>query len=49
MQIYGDPEAADIVFTSGANIVVIGINLTTQVTFSSKFRDDFLQCNFTRI
>ncbi|XP_010271714.1 PREDICTED: uridine nucleosidase 1-like isoform X2 [Nelumbo nucifera] len=29
--IYGDPEAADIVFTSGANIVVIGINITTQV------------------
>ncbi|KAL5741049.1 hypothetical protein ACOSQ2_030229 [Xanthoceras sorbifolium] len=29
--IYGDPEAADIVFTSGANIVVVGINITTQV------------------
>ncbi|CAH9071698.1 unnamed protein product [Cuscuta epithymum] len=29
--IYGDPEAADIVFTSGANIDVIGINITTQV------------------
>ncbi|XP_021908820.1 uridine nucleosidase 1 [Carica papaya] len=28
--IYGDPEAADIVFTSGANIVVVGINITTQ-------------------
>ncbi|GER36316.1 pyrimidine-specific ribonucleoside hydrolase RihA [Striga asiatica] len=26
--IYGDPEAADIVFTSGANIDVIGINTT---------------------
>ncbi|XP_059646711.1 uridine nucleosidase 1 [Cornus florida] len=29
--IYGDPEAADVVFTSGANIVVVGINITTQV------------------
>ncbi|EPS62849.1 uridine nucleosidase 1, partial [Genlisea aurea] len=29
--IYGDPEAADIVFTSGANIDVIGINITTQI------------------
>jgi uridine nucleosidase len=32
--IYGDPEAADIVFTSGAEIVVVGINITTQATFS---------------
>lgn len=31
LQIYGDPEAADVVFTSGANIDVIGINITTQV------------------
>lgn len=37
--IYGDPEAADIVFTSGANIVVVGINITTQV----KLTDDDLQ------
>lgn len=32
--IYGDPEAADIVFTCGAEIVVVGINITTQVTFT---------------
>ncbi|PON42846.1 Inosine/uridine-preferring nucleoside hydrolase [Parasponia andersonii] len=32
--IYGDPEAADIVFTSGANIAVVGINITTQVKFT---------------
>ncbi|RZC21487.1 Uridine nucleosidase 1 isoform B [Glycine soja] len=32
--IHGDPEAADIVFTSGADIVVIGINITTQVQFT---------------
>lgn len=31
LQIYGDPEAADIMFTSGANIDVVGINITTQV------------------
>lgn len=29
--IYGDPEAADVVFTSGADVVVVGINITTQV------------------
>eukprot|EP00249_Psilotum_nudum_P008967 c21624_g1_i1 orf=65-1132(+) len=34
--IYGDPEAADIVFTSGAEIVVIGINLTTQITLTEE-------------
>ncbi|KAJ6699618.1 INOSINE-URIDINE PREFERRING NUCLEOSIDE HYDROLASE [Salix purpurea] len=32
--IYGDPEAADLVFTSGANITVVGINITTQVKFT---------------
>ncbi|XP_076907542.1 uridine nucleosidase 1-like [Bidens hawaiensis] len=36
--IYGDPEAADIVFTSGANITVVGINITEQV----KLTDDDL-------
>ncbi|XP_062190978.1 probable uridine nucleosidase 1 [Phragmites australis] len=34
--IYGDPEAADIVFTSGADIVVVGINITTQVCFTDE-------------
>ncbi|KAD5960349.1 hypothetical protein R6Q59_013479 [Mikania micrantha] len=38
--IYGDPEAADIVFTSGANIVVVGINITTQVKLSDKDLDE---------
>ncbi|KAK7396669.1 hypothetical protein VNO78_17826 [Psophocarpus tetragonolobus] len=38
--IYGDPEAADIVFTSGANIVVVGINITTQLKFTD---DDLLE------
>ncbi|XP_042521242.1 uridine nucleosidase 1-like isoform X2 [Macadamia integrifolia] len=34
--IYGDPEAADIVLTSGANIVVVGINITTQVVLTDE-------------
>ncbi|XP_026663602.2 probable uridine nucleosidase 1 isoform X3 [Phoenix dactylifera] len=34
--IYGDPEAADIVFTCGADIVVVGINITTQVRFTDE-------------
>ncbi|KAJ4834961.1 Uridine nucleosidase 1 [Turnera subulata] len=36
--IYGDPEAADVVFTCGADITVVGINITTQV----KLTDDDL-------
>lgn len=38
--IYGDPEAADIVFTSGANIDVVGINITTQVKLTDADLDD---------
>ncbi|KAJ4705181.1 uridine nucleosidase 1 [Melia azedarach] len=38
--IYGDPEAADVVFTSGANIVVVGINITTQVKMTD---DDMIE------
>ncbi|KAG0524108.1 hypothetical protein BDA96_07G181400 [Sorghum bicolor] len=34
--IHGDPEAADIVFTSGADIVVVGINITTQVCLTDE-------------
>jgi hypothetical protein len=37
LQIYGDPDAADIVFTSGADIVVVGINITTQVCLTGLF------------
>lgn len=33
-QIFGDPEAADLVFTSGADILAIGINITHQVVFT---------------
>lgn len=31
MQIFGDPEAADIVFTCGADILAVGLNVTHQV------------------
>lgn len=34
--IYGDPEAADILFTSGANIDVVGINITTQIMLTDE-------------
>ncbi|KAL5231005.1 hypothetical protein ABZP36_029781 [Zizania latifolia] len=32
--IFGDPEAADIVFTSGADVLAVGINITHQVVLS---------------
>ncbi|KAK1319708.1 putative uridine nucleosidase 2 [Acorus calamus] len=32
--IFGDPDAADIVFTSGADILAVGINVTHQVVFT---------------
>ncbi|KAM3205468.1 uridine nucleosidase 1 [Capsicum annuum] len=38
--IYGDPEAADIVFTSGANIDVVGVNITTQVKMTDADLDE---------
>lgn len=41
--IFGDPEAADIVFTSGANIDVIGINITTQVQLTDSDLDKLRQ------
>ncbi|KAI7725709.1 hypothetical protein M8C21_018154 [Ambrosia artemisiifolia] len=41
--IYEDPEAADIVFTSGANIDVVGINITTQVKMSDEDLDELKQ------
>ncbi|TVU10601.1 hypothetical protein EJB05_44144 [Eragrostis curvula] len=34
--IRSDPEAADIVFTSGADIYVVGLNITTQVRFTDE-------------
>ncbi|CAM8949255.1 unnamed protein product [Rhodiola kirilowii] len=41
--IHGDPEAADIVFTSGANTDVVGINITTQVQFTDTDLNDLRQ------
>ncbi|GMP84532.1 hypothetical protein CsSME_00038025 [Camellia sinensis var. sinensis] len=41
--IYGDPEAADIVFTSGANIVITGINITRQVIMTDADLDELRQ------
>lgn len=35
-KIFGDPDAADIVFTSGADILAIGINVTHQVVLTGK-------------
>ncbi|KAK4421929.1 putative uridine nucleosidase 2 [Sesamum alatum] len=37
--IFGDPDAADIVFTSGADILAIGINITHQVVLTDADRD----------
>ncbi|OWM82518.1 uridine nucleosidase 1 [Punica granatum] len=34
--IFGDPEAADVVFTSGADIAVVGINITTQIKLTDE-------------
>lgn len=36
-QIFGDPDAADIAFTSGADVVAVGLNVTHQVVFSGTF------------
>lgn len=47
LQIYGDPEAADIVFTSGANIAVVGINITTQCKFTGEI-STFLLASISR-
>ncbi|XP_076956202.1 putative uridine nucleosidase 2 [Bidens hawaiensis] len=37
--IFGDPEAADIVFTCGADILAIGLNVTHQVILKDHDRD----------
>ncbi|CDP15395.1 unnamed protein product [Coffea canephora] len=41
--IYCDPEAADVVFTSGANVDVVGINITTQVKMTDAAFDELRQ------
>ncbi|GLT92815.1 hypothetical protein SLE2022_106310 [Rubroshorea leprosula] len=37
--IFGDPDAADIVFTSGADILAVGINVTHQVVLTDADRE----------
>ncbi|XVF25131.1 hypothetical protein REPUB_Repub13aG0187400 [Reevesia pubescens] len=37
--IFGDPDAADIVFTSGAHVLAVGINVTHQVVLTDADRD----------
>ncbi|XAR64534.1 Inosine nucleosidase [Bertholletia excelsa] len=41
--IFGDPEAADIVFTSGADVLAVGINVTHQVVMTDADRDILAQ------
>ncbi|CAN0830420.1 Probable uridine nucleosidase 2 [Linum grandiflorum] len=43
--IFGDPEAADIVFTSGADVVAVGINVTHQVVLTDSDREKLAQSN----
>ncbi|PKA55948.1 putative uridine nucleosidase 2 [Apostasia shenzhenica] len=42
--IFGDPDAADVVFTSGADILTVGINVTHQVLFTDADLDKLAQC-----
>ncbi|KAB2035503.1 hypothetical protein ERO13_D04G136300v2 [Gossypium hirsutum] len=37
--IFGDPDAADIVFTSGADVLAVGINVTHQVILTDSDRE----------
>ncbi|KAJ8755165.1 hypothetical protein K2173_018963 [Erythroxylum novogranatense] len=43
--IFGDPDAADIVFTSGADILAVGINVTHQVVLTDAERDILAKSN----
>lgn len=43
--IFGDPDAADIVFTSGADILAVGINVTHQVIFTDADREKLAVSN----
>ncbi|KAG4205309.1 hypothetical protein ERO13_A04G096500v2 [Gossypium hirsutum] len=38
--IFGDPDAADIVFTSGADVLAVGINVTHQVVLTGVYLHD---------
>jgi len=43
--IFGDPDAADIVFTCGADILAIGLNVTHQVVLTDTDREKLEQCD----
>ncbi|XP_044466484.1 probable uridine nucleosidase 2 [Mangifera indica] len=43
--VFGDPEAADIVFTCGADVVAVGINVTHQVVMTDADREKLAQFN----
>nr|GMD85285.1 probable uridine nucleosidase 2 [Ipomoea batatas] len=43
--IFGDPDAADIVFTSGADILAVGINVTHQVVLTDADRNRLAESN----
>lgn len=43
--IFGDPDAADIVFTCGADVVAVGINVTHQVVMTDADRDKLVCSN----
>lgn len=43
--IFGDPDAADIVFTSGADVLAVGINVTHQVVLTDIDRDELAKSN----
>ncbi|XP_073281264.1 probable uridine nucleosidase 2 [Primulina huaijiensis] len=43
--IFGDPDAADVVFTSGADVLAVGINVTHQVILTDSDRDILAETN----
>ncbi|PHT52784.1 putative uridine nucleosidase 2 [Capsicum baccatum] len=43
--IFGDPDAADVVFTSGADVLAVGINVTHQVVLTDSDRDELAKSN----
>ncbi|KAL6221504.1 hypothetical protein ACLB2K_004900 [Fragaria x ananassa] len=43
--IFGDPDAADVVFTSGADVLAVGINVTHQVVLTDADRDKLAKSN----
>ncbi|GMH18268.1 hypothetical protein Nepgr_020109 [Nepenthes gracilis] len=43
--VFGDPDAADIVFTSGADVLCVGLNVTHQVVLTDADRDKLAQSN----